>query len=170
MQDVQRFIAIKRLHETGGLPLVESAARALKAAEDNMPSATVINESDELDGFWAGLIDTLPELLLVIDGSGRIAAANEVARAMLNIRYGSPFTSLAPGGWRRTYNSLRRDVGTRHQPVLLAMRARTGIVFMNAQVVLLGRVLDGRAVFIGTRVRGPGSSESAVARDGSLHG
>jgi DNA-binding transcriptional MerR regulator len=153
IEDIQRFITIRRLHEASHLPLVESAARALDGREAGSPVETVGNQSEALDAFWAALSDTLPELLLVIDESGNVAAANESARVRLNVHRGSSFLRLAPGGWRRTYRSMCRQAGSRRQSVILAMRARTGIVFMDAKVVPVGPVPDGPVVLIGTRVR-----------------
>jgi DNA-binding transcriptional MerR regulator len=153
IEDIQRFVTIRRLHEAGHLPLVESAARALGGRESASPVKTLGQHSEVLDSFWAALSDTLPELLLVIDEAGNVAAANDSARARLNVRRGTAFTRLAPGGWRRTYRSMCRQAGARHQSAILAMRARTGIVFMDAKVVPVGPVPGGSVVLIGTRVR-----------------
>ena len=46
-----------------------------------------------------------------------------------------------------------RQAGARRQSAILAMRARTGIVFMDAKVVPVGPVPGGSVVLIGTRVR-----------------
>jgi DNA-binding transcriptional MerR regulator len=158
VEDIQMFIAIRRFHETDGLPLVESAARARAGREAPAPLQTVGQQSDAVDAFWAALTDTLPEVLLVIDESATIAAANESARSRLSVHRGTSFMRLAPGGWRRTYRSLFRQAGSRRQSVIVAMRARGGIVFMDAKVVPLRPAPDGPVVFIGKRVRAQASS------------
>jgi DNA-binding transcriptional MerR regulator len=163
MEDIERFIAIRRFHETEGLPLVESAARALAGRENPSPLQAVGHRSATVDALWAALSDALPELLLVIDGSGTIAAANESARARLNLHRGTKFIRLAPGGWRRTYRSLLRDAGARRQSAIVAMRARGGIVFMDAKVVPVRPAPDGPVVFIGRRVRAQASSGRIAA-------
>jgi DNA-binding transcriptional MerR regulator len=162
MEDIQRFVAIKRFHEAEGLPLVESAARALTASDAPSPAQTVGQQSAALDAFWAALSDTLPEVLLVIDESGIIAAANESARARLKLHPGTSFLRLAPGGWRRTYRTLLREAGARRHSVLVAMRGRGGIVFMDAKVVPVRPAPDGPVVFIGKRVRAQASSARAA--------
>jgi DNA-binding transcriptional MerR regulator len=163
MEDIQRFIAIRRFHETDGLPLVESAARAMAEQGPPSPVQTVGQRSAALDAFWAALSDTLPELLLVLDESGNIAAANESARARLNLHRRTSFMRLAPGGWRRTYRSLLREAGSRRQSVMVAMRARGGIMFMDAKVVRVRPGPDGPVVFIGKRVRARASSGQVSA-------
>jgi DNA-binding transcriptional MerR regulator len=169
IEDIQQFITIRRLHESGHLPLVESAARALDGREAISPAATDGHQSESLDSFWAALTDTLPELLLVIDESGNVEAANESARVRLNVHRGTSFIRLAPGGWRRTYRSMCRQAGARRQSVILAMRARTGIVFMDAKMVPVGPVPDGPVVLIGTRVRlKPSSGRGSVLSGGHV--
>ena len=167
IEDIQRFIAIRRFHETDGLPLVESAARAMADRQAPASVQSVGQQPAPLDAFWAALSDTLPELLLVIDGSGTIAAANESARGTLKVHRGTSFMRLAPGGWRRTYRSLLTEAGTRRQSVIVAMRARSGIVFMDAKVVPMRPAPGGPGVFIGKRVRAPASSERVASGPGA---
>jgi DNA-binding transcriptional MerR regulator len=162
-EDIQRFIAIRRFHEADGLPLVESAARAMAGRLTPSPVETVGQHSAALDAFWAALTDTLPDLLLVMDDSGTIAAANESARATLNLTRRTSFIRLAPGGWRRTYRSLLREAGARRQPLVVAMRARGGIVFMDARVFPVRPTRDRRVVFIGKRVRPQAHPRRAAA-------
>jgi DNA-binding transcriptional MerR regulator len=154
LEDIQRFITIRRLHEASGLPLVESAAKALGAGEAPPPASAVGHEPAELESYWAALSDTLPEVLIVIDAAGKIVAANEAARTSLNVHGGMSFARLAPGGWRKTYRALCRDAGAKRTPVPMAMRARSGIVFLDATVVPIGRVPGGPVALIGTRLRG----------------
>jgi PAS domain-containing protein len=159
LEDVQRFVAIKRLHESGGLPLVESAARAASGIGDGWQAQQPSDRTTKVDTFWAGLINALPEILIVIDDAGKIVAANETARAKLNIRQGLSFLQLAPRGWRRTFRSIRSNATAGRDSTTLAMRGRHGIVFMNARVVPLGGpASDGRAVLIGTEVMDESSS------------
>jgi DNA-binding transcriptional MerR regulator len=167
MQDIQRFIAIRRFRETEGLSLVESAARAMDGGEPPSSGQTAGHQSAGLDAFWAALSDTLPELLLVIDASGTIAAANESARTLLKLHRGKTFIRLAPGGWRRTYRSLLREAGTRRQSVMVAMRGRGGILFMDAKVVPVRPAPYGPVVFIGKRVRVQASSGRVAAGIGA---
>ena len=151
IEDIQRFIAIRQLHKTWGLPLVESAAHAMKL--DPHPAATASHhEGDALGPFWASLIDSLGELLLVIDEGGRIRAANKVARSRLNVRQGSSFVRLAPIGWRQTYHSIHRAAGAHPRSGVLAMRGRSGVIFIDACLVPVGRRPDGPAVMIGRQV------------------
>lgn len=166
IEDIQRFIAIRRFHETEGLQLVDSAARAMAGSEPPSPAQTLGQQSAALDAFWAALSDTLPELLLVIDASGNIAAANASARARLNLHRRTSFIRLAPGGWRRTYRSLLREAGLRRQSVIVAMRARGGILFMDARVVPVRPAPDGPVVFIGKRLRAQASSGRVAAEAG----
>jgi DNA-binding transcriptional MerR regulator len=167
IEDIQRFIAIRRFHETDGLPLVESAARAMADRQAPTSVQSVGQQPAALDAFWAALSDTLPELLLVIDDSGTISAANESARGTLKVHRGRKFIRLAPGGWRRTYRSLLKEAGARRQSVIVAMRARGGIVFMDAKVVPVRPAPGGPVVFIGKRVRAPASSERVAAGPGA---
>ena len=169
MEDIQRFIAIRRHHESGGLPLVESAARAMKTVNHGEAPEPAPERATALDAFWAGLVDQLPEMLIVIDEAGRITAANEHARAKLNLRYGVRFTRLAPGGWRRTYRLLHRSPG-RRQPMILAMRARSGILFVDARVVPVGQSAEGPVVLIGTRVREQATGMNTLKRLGGANG
>ena len=164
LEDIQRFIAIRRLHESKGLPLGEAAAESLDRPEDTTEKEAPADRETSLNGFWAALIDALPDVLIVIDDGGRIAAANEPARRKLNVRRGGSFARLAPGGWRRTYHSIHRSAGSRHQSTTLAMRGKDGIVFMDARVVSIGHVPSGSAVLIGTQVAEPASSEGAPPR------
>jgi DNA-binding transcriptional MerR regulator len=135
MEDINRFIAIRQLHEKAGLPLVESAARALNATQPTRDAPDIGFAT--VDSFWAALIDMFPDVLVVIDGRGRIAAANEVARTLLRIRPGMTFMRLAPDGWRQTYDSLLRAPG-RSYPMLLGMRAGTDVAYVNARVEPIG--------------------------------
>jgi DNA-binding transcriptional MerR regulator len=169
IEDIQRFIAIRQLHETGGLPLVESAAHAMRL-EKQPPPGTPRYEATSLNAFWAGLIDTLGDLLLVIDETGRIRAANEVARTRLNVRQGSSFARLAPIGWRHTYHSIHRSTRAHARSGVLAMRARSGVIFVDACLVPVGHRPDGPAVMIGKQVgedhAGQDLSESSGLLDG----
>ena len=152
LEDVQRFAAIRKLHVVGGLPLVESAARALSARSEASTDSPRV-EPSRMKDYWARLIDILPSLLLVLDETGKVMTANATARAKLNVRMGSSFTRFAPGGWRHTYQALRRGAGTRRQPTILAMRSRSGILFVDASVVPLGRMPDTPVLVIGAHVR-----------------
>lgn len=163
LEDVQRFAAIRKLHVAGGLPLVESAARALNARTDTSTGSASPAPSCIAD-FWARLIDSLPALVLVLDEAGKVMSANAIARAKLNVRFGASFTRFAPGGWRQTYRSLRRGAGTRHQPTILAMRSRSGILFVDASLVPLGRMADSPVVVIGEHVRERTPSPKAMPR------
>jgi PAS domain-containing protein len=147
IEDVQRFIVIRQLHERGGLPLVESAAQSLTATRKPEPRMPGIGQ-DDIDGYWAGLLDTFPEVLLLIDDAGKITAANDAARRTLSVRIGSSFLRLAPHGWRETYHALRRTRG-RASHTVLAMRSRTDIVFVDASVEPVGTRPDGPLVLIG---------------------
>jgi DNA-binding transcriptional MerR regulator len=169
IEDIQRFIAIRQLHETGGLPLVESAAHAMRL-EKPPPAGTPRYEAAALNSFWAVLIDTLGDLLLVIDETGRIRAANEVARAELNVRQGSSFARLAPIGWRHTYHSIHRATGAQARSGVLAMRARSGVIFVDACLVPVGHRPDGPAVMIGKRVRDDRAGQVAPERPKPLDG
>jgi DNA-binding transcriptional MerR regulator len=151
MEDINRFIAIRQLHEKAGLPLVESAARALNASQPPREAAEV--GAATVDGFWAALIDSLPDVLVVIDGRGRIAAANETARARLRIRPGVSMFSLAPRGWRHTYDSLLRAPG-RSQTILLAMRVSSDTVYVNARVEPIGTRPGGPRMLIAKPIQG----------------
>ena len=162
LEDVQRFAAIRKLHVVGGLPLVESAARALSARSEALADPPRL-EPARMKDYWARLIDILPSLLLVLDEAGKVITANATARAKLNIRMGASFTRFAPGGWRHTYQSLRRGAGTRRQPTILAMRSRSGILFVDASVVPLGRMPDTPVLVIGAHVR----ERSPAAKTGS---
>lgn len=167
MEDVQRFVAIKRLHETSGLPLVEAAARALKgvgpspAWDDATPS-----EAITIEQLWAGLIETLPELLVVVDDAGHIVAANSMARSALSVKTGASLTSLAPPGWQVTYRALRRGQLNHGGPIVLAMRGKSGIVYADVHFVPLGRTPDGAAVIVGTLQREPAPP---LSPSGPLH-
>jgi len=163
LQDVQRFAAIRKLHVAGGLPLVESAARALNASTD-ASTGTEPPAPSRIADFWARLIDSLPALVLVLDEAGKVMSANAIARAKLNVRFGASFTRFAPGGWRQTYQSLRRGAGTRHQATILAMRSRSGILFVDARLVPLGRMADSPVVVIGEHVRERTPSPKAAPR------
>ena len=162
LEDVQRFVAIRRLHVASGLPLTESAARALNAPARGSTAESPHLGPARIKDYWARLVDALPELLLVVDETGRVMSANALARARLNLRLGASFARLAPGGWRQTYQSLRRGAGNRHQPATLAVRSRSGIVFMDARFVPLTRTPNGPVVVIGSHVR----ERSAVANGG----
>ena len=164
LEDVQRFMAIRRLHESKGLPLVEAAAKVFDAPPDRTQGEPPADRETKLDGFWAALVDALPDILLVIDDSGRIAAANEPARRKLNVRRGGSFARLAPGGWRRAYHSLHSSAGSHRPSTALAMRGKDGIVYVDARVVPIGRVPGASAVLIGTGVRQPDAPERAEAR------
>ena len=153
IEDIQRFIAIRQLHKTWGLPLVESAAHAMKLKPPT-PTHESHYESDAIGAFWASLIDSLGDLLLVIDETGRIRAANKVARSQLNVRQGSSFARLAPIGWRHTYHSIHRAGGAHPRTGVLAMRGRSGVIFIDACLVPVGRRPDGPAVMIGRQVSG----------------
>jgi DNA-binding transcriptional MerR regulator len=168
MEDVRRFVAIKRLHESSGLPLVESAAQAQKLAEDHPKAESLGNQATKIDTFWAGLVDVLPDILLVIDHSGRIVASNKVARAKLNIMHGRSFIRLAPKEWRRTYRALHLTTRGHPHSIVLAMRGRNGTVFMDARVVPLGHSPRGSAVLIGSRLRGQAMSDKPPDMGGSV--
>jgi PAS domain-containing protein len=128
---------------------VESAAQSLTATRSPEPRIAGLGiGKDDIDGYWAGLLDTFPEVLLLIDGAGKITAANEAARKTLSVRIGSSFLRLAPPGWRETYHALRRTRG-RTSHTVLAMRSRTGIVFLDASVEPVGSRPDGPLVMIG---------------------
>jgi DNA-binding transcriptional MerR regulator len=165
--DIHRLVAIRQLHEKSGLPLVESAARALAPKEEASDQTTGLGSAG-IDEFWAGLIDTFPELLLVIDEAGKIRAANEVARARLNVRPGTSFSRLAPLGWRRAYDSIRTSRGS-HKPGLLAMRGVSGTIFMDFRVQSIGRP-DGPIVLIGRGLRVDAPVTGAQAATKSLDG
>jgi DNA-binding transcriptional MerR regulator len=169
IEDIQRFIAIRQLHETGGLPLVESAAHAMRL-EKQPPVGPPRYEADSLNVFWAGLIDTLGDLLLVIDETGRIRAANEVAREQLNVRQGSSFARLAPLGWRQKYQSIHRSTQAQARSGVLAMRARSGVIFVDACLVPVGHRPDGPAVMIGKRVGEDRAARDMAGRTGPLDG
>lgn len=151
IEDIQRFIAIRQLHETAGLPLLESAARAMGGPAPP-PADGRRYEGAALNLFWAAMIDALGDLLLVIDETGRITAANSVARKQLNVRQGTAFVRLAPIGWKHAYNSVQRGTRSQASSSVLAMRARSGIIYVDARVVKLGRRPDGPAVVIGRQV------------------
>jgi PAS domain-containing protein len=152
MRDVRTFVAIKRLHESGGLPLVESAAKAISSEEDGSEAEALLNQTSNIDTFWAGLVDGLPDIVLVIDGSGNIVASNEVARAKLNVQHGRSFTRLAPREWTRTYRALRASSRGHPRSITLGVRARTGILLMDARFIPLGHSQRGSAVIIGSRL------------------
>src|SRR3989440_7882741 len=164
LEDIQRFIAIRRLHESKGLPLGEAAAESLDRPEDTTEKEAPADRETSLNGFWAALIDALPDVLIVIDDGGRIAAANEPARRKLNVRRGGSFARLAPGRWRRAYHSLHSSAGSHRPSTALAMRGKDGIVYMDARVVPIGRVPGASAVLIGTGVRQPDAPQRAEAR------
>lgn len=161
LKDIQRFIAIRQLHETGGLPLVESAARALEASQEHDEPAHVGGAM--IGGYWAGLIDTVPEIVLVIDGAGRITVANEIARSILNVQQRGSFLRLAPAGWRRTYQTIRHTHG-RRQSVLLAMRGRSTTMMLEAHVEPIGTRPDGPMVVVGRPVSESREAEELVER------
>jgi DNA-binding transcriptional MerR regulator len=169
IEDIQRFIAIRQLHENGGLPLVESAAHAMRL-EEPPPRDTPRYEATAVNAFWAGLIDTLGDLLLVIDETGRIRAANEVARAQLNVRQGSSFARLAPIGWRQAYHSIHRATRAHARSDVLAMRARSGVIFVDACLVPVGRRPDGPAVMIGKQVSEDQAGQDMAGRTRPLDG
>ena len=151
IEDIRRFITIRQLHESTGLPLVESAARAMDApAAATSPAAQV--DPTDLNPFWAGLIDALDDVLLVLDESGRVTAANEVARQELKVRRGTSFVRLAPLGWKHVYNSIRRGHGVTRGSSVLPVRGRDGIVLLDARVVPVGRRPDGTAIVLGRKV------------------
>lgn len=160
LEDIQRFIAIRQLHETGGLPLVESAAKALESVEARGEEGRV--EGATIGGYWAGLIDIVPEILLVVDDTGRISAANKAARTRLNVSHRRRFLGLAPPGWRRTYESLRRTRG-HAQHVLLAVRGRTTTVMVDTVVEPIGTRPDGPMVVIGTPIPDAVVTDASVA-------
>ena len=149
LEDIQRFIAIRQLHESAGLPLVESAAKALEATESSADERRI--EGATIGVYWAGLIDVLPEILLVVDEAGRISAANKAARTRLNVSQRRRFLGLAPPGWRRVYESIRRS-RHRSQRVLLAVRGRAATVMVDTLVEPIGTRPDGPMVMIGTPV------------------
>jgi DNA-binding transcriptional MerR regulator len=152
MHDVQTFVAIKRLHESGGLPLVESAAKAINGTDDGSQAQALDGQTSNIDTFWAGLVDGLPNIVLVIDGSGNIVASNEMARAKLNVQHGRSFTRLAPREWARTYRALRASSRGHPRSITLGVRGRTGILLMDARFVPLGHSQRGSAVIIGSRL------------------
>ena len=159
---------IRQLHEKAGLPLVESAARAL-ATKRGAPSSRPTQAIVALDEFWAALIETFPEIVLVLDESGRITATNEAARSKLKVREGSRFSHLAPVGWGRTYAAIH-SARRRSHPTLLAMRARTGTIYIEATVAPVGRRPDGPIVLIGRQIREGNADEYPGARpEGSSH-
>jgi DNA-binding transcriptional MerR regulator len=169
MHDVRTFVAIKRLHESGGLPLVESAAKAISNAEneisENGSQAEALDEqSSNIDTFWAGLVDGLPDIVLVIDGSGNIVASNEMARAKLNVQHGRSFTRLAPREWARTYRALRASSRGHPRSITLGVRGRTGILLMDARFIPLGHSQRGSAVIIGSGLL---EQDSRTARAGA---
>lgn len=164
LQDIQRFIAIRQLHETGGLPLVESAARALEASRENDEPAHVGGAM--IGGYWAGLIDTVPEIVLVIDGAGRITVANEIARTSLNVDQRASFLRLAPAGWRRTYQTIRHTHG-RRQRILLAMRGRSTTMMLEAHVEPIGTRPDGPMVVVGRPVSESVEAQLMAGRGGA---
>jgi DNA-binding transcriptional MerR regulator len=156
IEDVQRFVAIKRLHESSGLPLVEAAARALNGVQPRgVAEDSAQSESPSVERLWASLIETLPELLIVVDDVGRIVAANGLARSALTVKVGSGLSSLAPPGWQVTYRAMRRGQVAHGEPLVLAMRGRSGVVFAEVQFVPLGRMPDGAAVIVGKLQPGP---------------
>jgi DNA-binding transcriptional MerR regulator len=152
IEDIRRFIAIRHLHESTGLPLVESAARAMDTPAPATSPTTQVDSAD-LNPFWAGLIDALGDVLLVLDESGRVTAANEVARQELKVRRGTSFVRLAPLGWKQVYNSFRRGQGgASRRSSVLPVRGRDGIVLLDARVVPVGRRPDGTAIVLGRKV------------------
>lgn len=160
IEDIHRFMAIRQLHERGGLPLIESAARALQGGDPPTESHQVDNAA--LGSFWAGLIYALPEIVLVIDGSGRVKSANEMARATLNLRLGSTLMRLAPLGWRPAYESIYRN-RPRNQRTVLAMRGRSATVFVDARVEPIGTRPDGAMVLVGTPIEKHLGAQGGVA-------
>ena len=167
IDDIHRLMRIRHLHEKAGLPLVESAARAL-AKNHPPPDARYGLGGAGIDQFWAGLLDTLPEVLIVIDERGRVTAANAVARAKLGVRTGGTFSSLAPVGWRQVYSAIRSARG-RGEPRLLAMRARSGTIVMEARVESVGAP-DGPVVLIGRRLRAQALTEGAPTHAVAVNG
>ena len=163
MRDVRTFVAIKRLHESGGLPLVESAAKAISSELDGSETEKLVNQTSNIDTFWAGLVDGLPDIVLVIDGSGNIVASNEAARAKLNVQHGRSFTRLAPREWTRTYRALRASSRGHPRSITLGVRGRTGILLMDARFIPLGHSQRGSAVIIGSRLL---EQDSGSARAG----
>lgn len=167
LQDIQRFIAIRELHVRGGLPLLESAARALESIAPSAEEQRV--EGASISGYWAGLIDILPEILLVVDDAGRISAANKAARTRLDVSNRSRLLGLAPPGWRPSYKAIRQARG-HSQRVLLAVRGRAATVMVDTLVEPIGSRPDGPILMIGTPVidaAGPATAwtaSSAAAR------
>jgi len=151
IDDIRRFIAIRQLHESDGLPLVESAARAMHEAASETPARPSVDSAD-MNPFWAGLIDELEDILLVLDQSGHVTAANEVARKALKVRQGTPFVRLAPLGLKQVYNNIRQGHGASRQSSVLPVRGREGIVLLDARIVPVGRRPDGTAILLGRKV------------------
>jgi DNA-binding transcriptional MerR regulator len=150
IEDVQRFVAIKRIHESTGLPLVEAAAKALNGAEQRGAGDDgSLSDSLTVERMWASLIETLPEVVVVVDDVGRIIAANAMARTALTVKIGAGLASLAPPGWQMTYRAMRRGQVAHGEPAVLAMRGRSGVLFAEVQFVPLGRTPDGAAVIVG---------------------
>ncbi len=164
MRDIRRFVAIRQLHESGGPPLVESAARVLASDGEVMSVQPQRSPAAGLDSFWAGLVETVPEMLLVLDDGGQIAAANASARIELNAQDGQRFSSLAPAGWSAEYRSLEREAGSSRRSKVLAVRSRGGVMFMDASLVPLGSAHRRSAVLIGRRSRVSPSSAPAAGQ------
>jgi DNA-binding transcriptional MerR regulator len=167
IEDIHRFMAIRQLHERGGLPLSESAARAGEMTES--PSESHQIDAGALDSFWAGLIYALRDIVLVMDGAGRVTAVNEAARATLNVRIGAPLMRLAPLGWRSAYGSISRH-RPRNERTVVAMRGRAGTIFVDARIEPIGTRPDGPMVFVGVPIGTHAASQRTVAGAAALDG
>ena len=167
IEDIHRFMAIRQLHEQGGLPLSESAARAREMTEAPVESHQIDNGS--LGSFWAGLIYALRDIVLVMDGAGRITAVNEAARATLNVRLGAPLMRLAPLGWRSVYEAISHH-RPRNEHTVVAMRGRAATIFVDARVEPIGTRPDGPMVFVGVPIDAHAASQRTVAGTAALDG
>jgi PAS domain-containing protein len=167
IEDIHRFMAIRQLHERGGLPLSESAARAGEITET--PNEPHQIDAGALGSFWAGLIYALRDIVLVMDGSGRVTAVNEAARVTLNVRIGAPLMRLAPLGWRSVYESISRH-RPRNERTVVAMRGRAGTIFVDARVEPIGTRPDGPMVFVGVPIGAHAASQRTVAGAAAMHG
>ena len=167
IEDIHHFMAIRQLHERAGLPLSESAARAREMTESPRESHQI--DTGALGSFWAGLIYALRDIVLVMDGEGRITAVNEAARATLNVRIGSPLIRLAPLGWRPVYESISRH-RSRHERTVVAMRGRAATIFVEARVEPIGTRPDGPMVFVGVPIDTHPASQRTVASTATMDG
>jgi len=167
IEDIHRFMAIRQLHERGGLPLSESAVRAGEIAETPIESHQI--DVGALGSYWAGLIYALRDIVLVIDGAGRVTAVNDAARATLNVRLGAPLIRLAPLGWRSAYQSICRQ-RPRTEPAVVAMRGRAGTIFVDARIEPIGTRPDGPMVFVGVPISTHAAAQRTVANVAAAHG